>query len=172
MGDLARGDFQFCLMPYNPEFYIFKNPGILPYNGTQGLIEDGESIYNTATNVINYSTAGEFSGNNKLAGGIALNILVTGAPAQTNVLQIEVMYHLEGTPVVSNVPTLIVSGSSPYPGGTAVLEDGLRAAGKEGWWTFLVNGMREQYNNGNLHRAASVASRMARGGRNPALIKY
>jgi len=146
---LLRESIQFSSVPVNHEFYCFKNPGSLPFNGSsQQIIQDGENYFNTITGLVTNVTQ-EFSKNMDMSGGVALNILMEGAPVSTTVLQVEVIVHLEGTPVVGiSTNTVTMSGAEAYAGSTAMVEQALQQAAGSSAFRVMANGFQFLNNGG------------------------
>jgi hypothetical protein len=127
--NLLRESIEFTMVPTNPIFYKFKNVGSQSYNTVGNIIENGEDYAVTASGLISTANT-EFTDNMDMTGGVALNLLLLGAPQNTpNCLQIEVVVHIEGTPSVNSaVNAMVMSGAQPCPGSTSMVEAALGAA--------------------------------------------
>jgi hypothetical protein len=73
-------------------------------------------------------------------GGVALNILGEGL-GTGSAIQIEVIIHLEGTPAITSLGSITVSGASAYPGSTAAVESALNAASMNSPFKVLQTGL-------------------------------
>jgi hypothetical protein len=135
-----RNTYEFSMVPTNQIFYKFKNPGQLQPTTGYNMIESGEGMFNTTTSAITTNTSGEFQDNMSCEGGVALNILGEGL-GTGSAIQIEVIIHLEGTPAITSLGCITVSGASAYPGSTAAVESALNAASMNSPFKVLQTGL-------------------------------
>lgn len=125
MQDLLRGEVMLCGTPTNTSFYQFKGTAdrsVVAWNTGQVLADEG--VYNSSTGLVN-PTAGGRKDIASLRGGRAMIIFATGMPASTNELDLEVVFHLEGTPNVVGAGTtnaLVPSAMRPALGSTNLVE--------------------------------------------------
>ncbi len=138
MQDLLRGEVQVTGLPLSNTFYDFK--GTTDRSGlmwaTNTLLAD-EAVFSTAASpygLIN-STAGGRKDIASLRGGMAIVYYATGLPASVNEFDIELVYHLEGSPNISgpggSVTGLIPSSQQVLRGSTTLVENivaGVRTA--------------------------------------------
>ena len=102
----------------------------MTWNTNQSLAD--EIVYNTAGAVVN-ATAGGRKDVSSLRGGRGFVVFATGMPASTNEFDVELVYHLEGTPNVagaSPAAALIPSSMRPVIGSTSIVERVLAVASK------------------------------------------
>ncbi len=130
MQDLLRGEVMVCGTPTNPVFYTFKGTADrsnTTWNTGQVLADEG--VFNNTTGLVN-ATAGGRKDVASLRGGRAVLFCISGAPAATNELDVEIVYHLEGTPNIAsaNSGQLIPSSMRPSAGSTALVEKAMAVA--------------------------------------------
>lgn len=95
--ELMTGAVQIAPSALNPCFYNFKD--------TQGAVHintleyAGDTVYSNAAGVS--SAAASLSDLTSQSGGCSIILYGDGFPGNANVLEIEYIYHLEGTPIVS-----------------------------------------------------------------------
>jgi len=90
--DLMRGDIQLAGMYTNSNFWTFKST---VGAGTSGVNFMGDDVSVTAVNAVSLSYKDAY----RCAGGCGIVLFVEGLPAGVaNQIQIETIYHLEGTP--------------------------------------------------------------------------
>ncbi len=150
--DLARGSMEFSMVPTNDFFYTFKPCSASPYNNTTQLPPDGGAIVTTATGVIT-SPGNNFTGIANMSGGVALNMIVDGAPASTNALMVEIVYHLEGVPVQTS--GLLTDTGRALIGSSAYVEQAIARKSTRGVFTFLREGA--QFLNENKDQVLNLA---------------
>lgn len=126
MQDLLRGEIQVNGYPVTSSFYDFKGTtdrNNVAWNVNQVLADEG--VFNNTAGLVN-ATAGGRKDIASLRGGSAVLLYATGLPASTNEFDVEVIYHLEGSPnVVSyggGVTGLIPSAQNVVIGSTAIVE--------------------------------------------------
>lgn len=126
MQDLLRGEVMLCGTPTSPSFYQFKGTAdrsAVSWNAGQVLADEG--VYNSSTGLVN-PTAGGRKDIASLRGGRAMIVFATGMPGNTNELDLEIVFHLEGTPnVVGAGPgqnALVPSAMRPAFGSTNLVE--------------------------------------------------
>ncbi len=126
MQDLLRGEVQVSCTPLSASFYDFKGTtdrSNLDWNSGQILADEG--VFNNATGLVN-ATAGGRKDIASLRGGMAVLLTVTGCPASTNEFDVELVYHLEGSPNLSGTggPStgLFPSAQKVVDGSTSVVE--------------------------------------------------
>lgn len=129
--DLLRGEIAVNGLPLNPSFYDFKGVQqntFIPWNTGQILAD--EAVFTASTGVLANSTTGGRKDTASLAGGMAVAIVVTGAPPNVNEFDIELIYHLEGTPNTNagGNTTFVPSSARPSVGNTNIVEKLLSAA--------------------------------------------
>jgi len=133
MQDLLRGDFQVIGTPTHSSFYQFKGTADrsnTPWSATQTLAD--EAVFTNASGAL-VSTAGGRKDVASLRGGRAVLIYMTGGPASTNEIDIEVIYHLEGTPNIAATGSsaqIIPSAMRPVAGSTSLVERAISIASK------------------------------------------
>jgi len=127
VGDFLHGDIELVGMYTNSAFWTFKSPVL------NGLSRAGAS---TGDELVTANSTGTeiFTGYKdltRMVGGVAISLYFEGVPASTsNCFQVETIYHLEGTPVISStagtspVPS---NTCSPYTGSTLEVEKGMSA---------------------------------------------
>jgi hypothetical protein len=118
MQDLLRGEIMVTGLPLNPSFYDFRGTtdrSILTWNTGQILADEG--VFNNTTGLVN-ATAGGRKDVASLRGGMAIAIAVNGCPALSNEFDVEVVYHLEGSP---NTNSPSGPGSNVVPSAQQVL---------------------------------------------------
>lgn len=132
MQDLLRGDVTVTGLPLSASFYDFK--GTSDRSNTEwnaGQVIADEGVFNSSTGLVN-STAGGRKDVASLRGGMAVLLYATGLPANTNEFDIEVIYHLEGSPNTSGPGgypaakmTLIPSAQQVLHGSTSLVESAI-----------------------------------------------
>jgi hypothetical protein len=131
MQDLLRGEIQCAGVPTNSAFYTFKGTSdrsTVAWNTGQVLADEG--VFNSTTGLVN-ATAGGRKDIASLRGGRAFVLYATGLPASGQEFDIELVYHLEGTPNVAGPGgslSLIPSAMRPTTGSTTLVEKALAAA--------------------------------------------
>jgi len=97
--------------PLSTNPFEFRALSGTAYNATQELVQNTLSSISTPTLTVNGDTFATSDGR----GTVAFLIYFSGVPVSTtNILEIEYVYHYEGTPVVTNTGALN-SGSAPAP---------------------------------------------------------
>ncbi len=131
MQDLLRGEVCVNLPPTSSNFYEFKGTtdrSNTPWNTGQVLADEG--VFNNTTGLVN-ATAGGRKDIASLRGGRAAVILASGLPSSSNEFDIELIYHLEGTPNVnSTANSLVPSSMRVAVGNTTLVEKVLSVASK------------------------------------------
>jgi len=119
MSELAGGAIELCPGAIDPSFYNFKNvQNIDQINSTQYI---GDQVVTTGgTSTVSASVSGESS----MAGGCCILIFGEGFITNTPILEVEYVYHLEGTPLVS-VSGLAAGAAIATPGSTNAVEAAL-----------------------------------------------
>lgn len=130
MQDLLRGEVMFCGTPTNASFYQFKGTmdrSVVAWNTGQVLADEG--VFNHTTGLVN-ATAGGRKDIASLRGGRAFLVCATGLPASTQELDLEVVYHLEGTPNITSSGTaqLVPSSMRSVGGSTSLVESAISLA--------------------------------------------
>lgn len=111
MQDLLRGEVMASGVPTNQSFYQFKGThdrSVLPWNSGATLAD--EAVFNT-TGLVNATAAGR-KDVASLRGGRAFLIHATGMPIGTNEFDLEIIYHLEGTPNLTGTASATLAPSS------------------------------------------------------------
>lgn len=135
MQDLLRGEVQCCGVPCDATFYTFKGTAdrsTVPWNGTQVLADEG--VFNNTTGLVN-ATAGGRKDVASLRGGRAFIIAASGMPPNSNEFDIELIYHLEGTPNMvsgNRQNSLIPSSTRNTNGASWLVETAVSFASKAG----------------------------------------
>lgn len=156
MQDLLRGEVMAVGTPTNGSFYEFRGTAdrhLVAWNTNQNLAD--EIVYSNAGAVVN-ATAGGRKDVSSLRGGRAFAIFATGLPVSTNEFDIELVYHLEGTPNVHNAsgnPALVPSSMRPTIGSTSLVERVLAIASKA---TNVVQFLRDPTNIAAATRAMAM----------------
>ncbi len=126
MQDLLRGEVQVSCTPLSASFYDFRGTtdrSNLDWNTGQVLADEG--VFNNTTGLVN-ATAGGRKDVASLRGGMAVLLATTGCPASANEFDVEVIYHLEGSPNLSgpagSVTGLFPSAQKVVDGSTGVVE--------------------------------------------------
>lgn len=126
VGDLMRGDFEVSGMYTSSSFFDFKmtsNSGSPAANTSQGDSADFNSVTNIATNY-------GYKDPTRMVGGVAYAIFYEGLPQdQQNAFEIELIYHLEGSPQVSlSASSTLVPSSHALPtiGSTQDVEEAMK----------------------------------------------
>ncbi len=129
--DLLRGEVQVTGVPLSNSFYDFKGTADrndVPWNTGQVLADEG--VFNNTAGLVN-STAGGRKDIASLRGGMAILIYGSGMPAATNEFDVEVIYHLEGSPNLSStsgaVTGIVPSAQKVLHGSTSVMESVISA---------------------------------------------
>lgn len=123
--ELVPGSLDINGRVLNPTFYNFKMSSPNPNNGT--------STYNNSS----FSRAGGVaSGDNDVSsmpGGCGIAFFAEGCPINTNIMDVEYIYHFETTPIVnSTFTTPIPSGiNKPLQGDTQTVESALIVANQQ-----------------------------------------
>lgn len=131
MQDLLRGEVMLNPVPTHASFYQFKGTAdrsTVMWNSGQVLADEG--VFNNTTGLVN-ATAGGRKDVASLRGGRALIFFATGMPANTNEFDVEVVYHIEGTPNVVSAGvagTLVPSSMRQSIGDTHTVETLISAA--------------------------------------------
>jgi len=144
---------QLCHTPYNSTYYNFKTTNAVMNYGT-GRVGD-TVVVNSAGVVLDT----EFKDSTQMVGGTAFIIVVTGAPANTKFLSVEMQIGIEGTPTIATTTTAI-----PIPtvqpascaGSTAVIESALARAAKN--TIKLVQTVGEVFKHPTARAAVALAS--------------
>ena len=131
MQDLLRGEVLINGTPSHSEFYCFKNT--IDSLGTQwssnnGTVLADDAAYSTTTKTLVNSTSLGRKDPASLRGGRAVLIYATGLPASTNEFDMELVYHLEGTPFVGTAASLVPSSIRSTSGSTALVEKAIAVA--------------------------------------------
>lgn len=130
MQDLLRGEVTLNGVPTNASFYQFKGTAdrsSVVWNNGQVLADEG--VFNNTTGLVN-ATAGGRKDIASLRGGRAMIFFATGMPASSNEFDVEIVYHVEGTPNVVSAGTagsLIPSAMRPALGSTHLVEQVIAA---------------------------------------------
>lgn len=125
MQDLLRGEVMLNPVPTHASFYQFKGTtdrSTVVWNSGQVLADEG--VFNNTTGLVN-ATAGGRKDVASLRGGRALIFFATGMPASTNEFDVEVVFHIEGTPNVVSAGaagTLVPSSMRQSVGDTHTVE--------------------------------------------------
>lgn len=131
MQDLLRGEVSLNAVPTNASFYQFKGTcdrSSTTWNTGQVLADEG--VFNHTTGLVN-ATAGGRKDIASLRGGRALVFYATGMPASTNEFDVEVVFHVEGTPNVASAGVtgaLMPSSMRSTAGSTHIVESAISAA--------------------------------------------
>jgi len=126
VGDFLHGDIELSGMYTNSAFWTFKASiagGTLANNTVTG----DESVEATSTGT--FVTAG-YKDLTRMVGGVAIHLYYEGIPVTTSAFQVESIYHLEGTPVISSSASGLPIPSNvckPYTGSTTEVEKGMTA---------------------------------------------
>lgn len=123
MQDLLRGEILACGVPTHADYYSFKGTSDrsnVAWNTGQVLADEG--VFNNTTGLVN-ATAGGRKDIASLRGGRAFIIYASGLPASSNEFDIELVYHLEGTPnMAASAGALVPSGMRATVGSTSMVE--------------------------------------------------
>lgn len=128
--DLMRREIQFAGAPLSSSFYEFKGTTDrtnMPWASGQILADEG--VFNHTTGLVN-ATAGGRKDIASLKGGVGALLRFTGGPADTNEFDIELIYHLEGTPNVGSATTggaIVPSSQRVAMGSTHLVESVMSA---------------------------------------------
>lgn len=141
MQDLLRREVQVCGVPFHNSYYEYKGTQDrvnLAWNAGQVLADEG--VFNNTTGLVNATSAGR-KDVASLAGGSAIAIYLNGAPATSNEFDVELIYHLEGTPTVQNTTfgALVPSSMRSTTGSTSLVEAVMTAAHTAGAIVRVVN---------------------------------
>jgi len=133
IGDLFTQDVQLVGFYTNTNFFNFKSSMSA---GPLASAYAGDAIQ---SNTLGAVVRNEYKDATRCNGGNAWIIYVDGAPINSNTLEIEYIYHLEGTPLISTItqgttanPLPVTSvASESLPGKTDIVESAIRVvAGK------------------------------------------
>jgi len=101
--DLLHGDMEISGMYTNSLFWSFKSTSTYGSNGTQ--VFGDEVLYNVTGGT---SSSIGYKDDTRCVGGCGINIYFEGFPSGSLGFQVETIYHLEGSPVIStginNIP--------------------------------------------------------------------
>lgn len=133
MQDLLRGEVMAVGTPTNGSFYAFKGTADranVPWAPNTILAD--EAVFSSATSQLVNNTAAGRKDVASLRGGRAIIIYMTGAPANVNEIDAELVYHLEGTPnvIASAGQALVPSAMRAANGSTMLVERALAIASK------------------------------------------
>lgn len=127
MQDLLNGEIQVSGLPLTPAWHDFRGTtdrSNITWNTGQVLADEG--VFNNTTGLVN-ATAGGRKDVASLRGGMAVAIWASGLPASTNEFDIEIIYHVEGSPNISGlagaVAGLVPSSQAVVIGSSSVVED-------------------------------------------------
>jgi hypothetical protein len=145
--DLLRGDIGISGSYTSPAFFNLKNT-----NQVAGvnLANFGDEFFTSTSGSVTAVATG-FTDVNTMLGGVGIVIYGEGFPANTNCLQVEYIYHLEGSVgFATSAQTLVPSGNPLMPIGTQqIVEMGMSAVAglrSVGWiakgMTFLDNAVK------------------------------
>ena len=138
MQDLLRGEVSLNGVPTNTVFYSFKGTADrsgVAWNTGQVLADEG--VFNNTTGLVN-STAGGRKDIASLRGGRAMIFYATGMPPNTNEFDVEIVFHIEGTPNIASAGVtgaLMPSSMRSTAGSTHTVET-LIAAASAAWNLF------------------------------------
>ncbi len=126
MQDLLRGELQVTGLPLSASFYDFRGTSDrsnLSWNTGQVLADEG--VFNNTTGLVN-ATAGGRKDVASLRGGMGVLLYASGLPESTNEFDVELIYHLEGSPNVADtsggLTTPIPSSQKTLVGSTGMVE--------------------------------------------------
>lgn len=135
MQDLLRGEVQAAGVPCDATFYTFKGTADrsgVAWNTGQVLADEG--VFNNTTGLVN-ATAGGRKDVASLRGGRAFLISATGLPGLGQEFDIEIIYHLEGTPNMTGTASataLIPSSTRNTNGASWLVENAISIAARAG----------------------------------------
>jgi hypothetical protein len=135
MQDLLRGEVQASGVPCDATFYSFKGTAdrsSTAWNTGQVLADEG--VFNNTTGLVN-ATAGGRKDVASLRGGRAFLISGTGMPGLGQEFDIEIIYHLEGTPNMTgtgSATALIPSSTRNTNGASWLVESAISVAARAG----------------------------------------
>jgi hypothetical protein len=135
MQDLLRGEVQASGVPCDATFYTFKGTtdrSQTPWNTGQVLADEG--VFNNTTGLVN-ATAGGRKDVASLRGGRAFLLVATGLPTSGQEFDIEIIYHLEGTPNMTgtvSATALIPSSTRNTNGASWLVEKAISVAARAG----------------------------------------
>lgn len=125
--DLQRGEIMVTGLPLTNSFYDFRGTQdrtSLNWSATTAL---GDEAVFTSTALTNATAVGR-KDVSSLRGGMAVAIYATGLPASTNEFDIEIIYHLEGTPNLQSGTAfnVVPSAQQVLHGSTDTIEKALK----------------------------------------------
>jgi len=140
VGDLLKGDLQLSGLYSNLTFFTFKNT-LLAGQPTLGFNIGDDVAFNAA----NAAVSIQYKDATRMSGGSGIVLYYEGIPPGTqNALQVEVIYHLEGTPnfaSANNNAIVPSTGRKANVGPTNAVEASIAAAGHvKNLVTFVKNG--------------------------------
>lgn len=160
--DLLRGNLQISGMYTSSDFWDFRST---IGTATDGTFVSGDQFSaaaaGTSTTNVGYKDI------TRCRGGCAVVVYYEGFPSNTeNLIQAEVMYHLEGSPNISSGTGLLAPSSQhqPHVGSTNDVEHGLRAVSTVGRAIqFVTQGAQflNEHKN-DIYSAATTVSRILR----------
>lgn len=119
--DLMRGEVMVSGLPLTPSYYDFKGTSDRTSNPWgAGLVLADEGVFNHTTGLVN-ATAGGRKDVASIRGGMALLFTGLGCPALTQEIDVEYVYHLEGTPNIGNNGGALVPSSQKVTVGSSDL---------------------------------------------------
>jgi hypothetical protein len=156
--DLLHGDMEVSGMYTNSSFWNFKSTQTYGVNGTQ-VIGD-EIVYTVSGGAVN---SGGFKDDTRSVGGCGINIYCEGFPANSLGIQVETIYHLEGSPIISSGGNSIPVPSNTQRlviGSTTAVEKAMsKASSIDNVFEFISKGAGFLNNNKDLiARGASMLS--------------
>lgn len=131
MQDLMREDIEVPGMPLNESFYDFRGTTdrtTTPWSATTNI---GDEVATTATALINSTTIGR-KDVASVRGGIAILIVASGLPATSQAFDVDIVFHLEGSPNLSSasgaVAGLVPSSQAVLNGSAMTVDKALHEA--------------------------------------------
>lgn len=135
MQDLLHADIEVSGMPLNESFYDFRGTADRSATAWSGTTVLGDEMVATGTALTNATTLGR-KDVASVRGGVAVLISAVGCPVTTQAFDVEVVYHLEGTPNISSaaggVSGLIPSAQAVVNGSTVLVDKALHDARSRG----------------------------------------
>lgn len=143
MQDLLRSDIEVAGMPLNESFFDFRGTTDRTTTPWSAGTNIGDEIVATATALTAATTIGR-KDVASVRGGMAVLISATGLPVTTQSFDVDVIYHLEGTPNLSaasgGVAGLIPSAQAVVNGSTMAVDKALHDARKLGSLVKMTSG--------------------------------
>lgn len=121
--EMLSGAIQITPAPVNPVFYNFRSAAAAMQVGTD--VFDGTHVTSPASGATATPAGISLT---SLTGGSTVLVYADGLPLSTNCFEVEYIYHIEGTPVLSSTnDKLVTASNATSTGSTAIVEAAIQA---------------------------------------------